>query len=124
MSPFTRQPRYCRSFNGNSFFKPRGIPLLSLEINILELDELEAIHLCDYEELNQAQAAEKMSISTSTLQRLLYSGRKKIADALYSSKAIQITKHEHILEQDIPAPEPTGFGNGRCNRRKEINRSK
>jgi uncharacterized protein len=98
MAPFMKRKRCCRAFEGTTFFKPRGVPLSELEINTLELDELEAVHLCDFEGLNQADAAEKMKISTSTLQRLLYSGRKKIADALYSSKAIKIEKHDDILE--------------------------
>jgi uncharacterized protein len=99
MTPFIKRQRYCRSFDGITFFKPRSIPLSELEITTLELDELEATHLCDFEDLNQAEAAEKMKISTSTLQRLLYSGRKKIADALYSSKAIKIERHDNILEE-------------------------
>ncbi len=120
MAPFMKRQRYCRAFNGVTFFKPRGIPLSELEINTLELDELEATHLCDFEELNQAEAAEKMKISTSTLQRLLYAGRKKIADALYSSKAIKIEKHDDILENPSNSPEKNyGRGNrrGRCSPR-------
>ena len=100
MAPFCRKQRTCRYFSGATYFKPRGIPLRNLEINTLELDELEAIHLCDHEDLEQREAAEKMNISTSTLQRLLYSGRKKIIDALYNSKAIEITKHELIVEKN------------------------
>lgn len=91
-----RKKRFCRPFNGVDFFKPRGVPLSELEINILELDELEAVHLCDYEELSQLEAAQRMNISDSTLQRLLYSGRKKIADAVYSSKALQVNTPESI----------------------------
>ena len=99
MAPFCRKQRLCRRFLGANYYKPRGIPLNKLEVNILELDELEAIHLCDHEDLDQKQAAEKMQVSTSTLQRLLYSGRKKIIDALYTAKAIKILKHEQILEK-------------------------
>ena len=99
MASFYRKRRLCRRFLGSTYYKPRATPLDQLEVNILELDELEAMHLCDYEDLEQKQAAEKMQISTSTLQRLLYSGRKKIIDALYTSKAIKILKHEQILEQ-------------------------
>ena len=115
MSPFTKKKRFCRSFEGTSFFKPRAVPLSDLEINVLALDELEAIHLCDYEELNQAQAAEKMKISTGTIQRLLYSGRKKIIDAIYSSKAIEIKRHEHISERPAMSK-----GRGRRGRRCDI----
>lgn len=98
MSPFIRKTRFCRCFDGVTYFKPRGIPLDDLAINNLELDELEAAHLCDFEELSQEEAAIKMKVSTSTLQRLLYSGRKKIIDALYSSKALAILKHDDIAE--------------------------
>ncbi len=101
VSPFQKKQRYCRKFNGTSFFKPQAISLAALEINELELDELEAIHLCDYEDLSQSQAAERMNISTGTLQRLLYSGRKKIIDAIYDSKALRINKNEHIVEQTL-----------------------
>ena len=98
MALFIKKQRYCRPFDGVTYFKPRGIPLRELEISILQLDELEAVHLCDFEEMNQAEAAEKMKISTSTLQRILYSGRKTIIDALYSSKAISISKPIQIFE--------------------------
>ena len=98
MSPFSLKERHCRAFDGATYFKPRGVPLGELEINELALDELEAIHLCDYEDLSQAEAAEKMKISSSTLQRLLYSGRKKIIDALYTSKAIKISKPSQVAE--------------------------
>ncbi|MBT3261621.1 DUF134 domain-containing protein [bacterium] len=94
--PFEKKHRCCRPFNGVRFFKPQGIPLRGLEILRLERDELEAIHLCDYEGLNQAEAAKRMKISTGTLQRLLYSGHKKIADALYESKALQIVDTDYI----------------------------
>jgi len=99
MSPFVKKRRFCRSFEGITFFKPNAVPISELDINELKLDELEAIHLCDYEDLNQAQAAEKMGISTGTLQRLLYSGRKTIIDALYSSKAIEIKRDDNITER-------------------------
>jgi len=98
MAPFVRKLRLCRCFDGADYFKPRGIPLSDLQVNDLALDELEAVHLCDFEELEQEAAAKKMEISTSTLQRLLYSGRKKIIDALYNSKALKISKHEDISE--------------------------
>ncbi|EKE00889.1 MAG: hypothetical protein ACD_21C00256G0001 [uncultured bacterium] len=102
MPPFVKKSRFCRCFDGANYFKPRGIPLDALQVNDLALDELEAVHLCDFDELAQETAAKKMKISTSTLQRLLYSGRKKIIDALYSSKALKISKHDDITEYAIP----------------------
>jgi len=122
MSPFTIKERYCRVFDGANYFKPRGVSLSKLQINELALDELEAIHLCDYEELNQAEAAEKMKISSSTLQRLLYSGRKKIIDALYTSKAIKISKPNQVAEYVEPGNRCRrhgGRGGKNCCNRKE-----
>ena len=101
MAPFVRKSRFCRYFDGADYFKPRGIPLGDLQVNDLALDELEAMHLCDFAELEQKTAAEKMKISASTLQRLLYSGRKKVIDALYSSKALKISRHDNIKEYKL-----------------------
>lgn len=116
MSPFVRRMRFCRRFIGANYFKPKGIPLVDLKVNDLALDELEAMHLCDFEELDQNGAAEKMKISTSTLQRLLYSGRKKTIDALYGSKALKISKHDDVAEYVISGGRKNRQGNGRCNR--------
>jgi predicted DNA-binding protein (UPF0251 family) len=74
------------------YFKPRAIPLSMLEEVELNLDEMEALRLCELEELDQIEAAKQMKISQSTLQRLLSSAHKKIADALINGKAIKIVK--------------------------------
>jgi predicted DNA-binding protein (UPF0251 family) len=79
------------SFDPNvTYFKPRAIPLVELEEVDLNVDELEALRLCDYEELNQTKAAKRMGISQSTLQRILTSARKKVSEALTKGKAIKI----------------------------------
>ena len=81
------------NFNPNvTYFKPRAIPLSILEEVDLSVDELEAIRICDFKEQDQAEAAKKMKISQSTLQRILSSAHKKIAEALVKGKAIKITK--------------------------------
>ena len=74
------------------YFKPRALPLSTLEEVELNLDEMEALRLCELEELDQIEAAKEMQISQSTLQRLLSSAHKKIADALINGKAIKILK--------------------------------
>jgi len=74
------------------YFKPRAIPLSMLEEVELGVDELEAIRLCDFEGLEQEEAAKKMKISQSTLSRILISARKKIAEALIEGKAIKIKR--------------------------------
>jgi uncharacterized protein len=71
-------------------FKPIGIPIIELKEEVLHLDEFEAMRLCDYDGMNQIQAAEAMGVSRATVQRLLLSGRKKIVDALLHSKGITV----------------------------------
>jgi predicted DNA-binding protein (UPF0251 family) len=73
-----------------TYFKPAGIPLRMLDEVRLSVEEAEAIRLKDLEGLEQEQGAEKMNISRPTFQRLLASGRQKMADALLKSKAIKI----------------------------------
>ncbi len=75
-----------------TYFKPRAVPLSMLEEADLGIDELEALRLCDLEDLGQNEAAKKMGISQSTLGRILAEGRKKTAEALIKGKAIKITK--------------------------------
>ena len=43
-------------------------------------------------DLEQEEAAKKMKISQSTLQRILTLARKKVAEALIEGKAIKIRK--------------------------------
>ena len=74
------------------YFKPRAVPLSILEEVELGVDELEAIRLCVYKNLEQTEAAKKMKIYQSTLQRILTSARKKVAEALVNGKAIKIRK--------------------------------
>jgi len=74
------------------YFKPRAVPLSMLEEVDLNVDELEALRLCDLNDLEQKEAAKKMKISQSTLQRILTSARKKVAEALTEGKAIKIKK--------------------------------
>lgn len=73
-----------------TFFKPAGIPLRFLEEVILTVEEAEAVRVKDIENLDQQQCAEKMNVSRPTFQRILYSARRKIADALLNGKAIRI----------------------------------
>jgi len=73
-----------------TYFKPAALPLRMLEEVCLSVEETEAIRLKDLEGLEQEACAQEMNISRSTFQRLLYSGRQKLADALVNGKAIRI----------------------------------
>lgn len=113
MTPRPRKWRYCHPFTGDTFYKPRAVPLAALEIVNLGQDELEAMRLCDFEELDQEEAAKKMNISRGTVQRLLYSGRKKVIEAITQSKALRIEGGEHIVPPEGFRP-GWGRGRGRC----------
>jgi len=73
-----------------TYFKPAGIPLRVLDEVQLSLEEAEAIRLKDLESLDQEAGAERMNVSRPTFQRVLASGRQKIADALLNGKAMRI----------------------------------
>lgn len=72
------------------YFKPRGIPMYSLEEILLEHDELEAMRLADYLALSQEAAAKKMKISRATFGRIIESARYKLVDGILNGKAIKI----------------------------------
>lgn len=87
------RPRKIRRIIFNprvTYYKPRGIPLISLEEIVLLAEELEAIRLKNHEGLDQIDCAQKMKVSQSTFQRILASAHQKIADALIFGKAIRI----------------------------------
>jgi len=109
------------------YFKPRGIPFVSLEQVQLTFDELEAIRLNDLEGLGQTASGEKMQISQPTFHRTLVSARRKIADALVNGKALKIeggtykltaqrkeTSEEMNLEECPRCHEPNGNVDRRC----------
>src|SRR3989338_2197115 len=73
-----------------NYFKPRGIPVDSLEEVNLTLDELEAVRLADFDGLYQEDAARKMNISRQTFGNIINCAHKKIADVLLHAKALKI----------------------------------
>lgn len=88
--PRCKKQRCCRLLENERIFKPTGIPLSEIDIIDIEIDELEAVRLCDYEGKSQIETAEIMGISRGTVQRLLNSGRRKILDGLLHLKAIKL----------------------------------
>jgi predicted DNA-binding protein (UPF0251 family) len=88
MSPRKKKPRHCKcSFKGKAF-KPTGIPMSEVEQISLSRDELEAMKLCDLDDLTQEEAGAKMGVSRGTVQRILSAARKKVVTALARGKAI------------------------------------
>lgn len=76
----------------------------------LTVEELESLRLCDLEGADQSAAAQSMGVSRGTLQRIVYSARRKVADALCSGKAI------HIGGGNFSAAVHECGGGARCSR--------
>ncbi len=107
-----RPKRFRQVWNDVNFdyFKPKGVSLSQLEEINLNVEELEAVRLNDFLEMEQIVASEKMKVSQPTYSRILKEARKKIADALINGKAIKI--HGGVYK--MPGGDGTGpFGTGR-----------
>ena len=74
----------------SDYFKPRGIPMVDLEIVEITKEELEALRLKNIKNLDQIESAKQMNTSQSTFQRILASAYNKISDALVNGKAIKV----------------------------------
>lgn len=85
-----RKKRYCRRLDNEKVYCPKGQTFELENIVEIELDEFEAIRMCDYEGLSQIQASEEMNVSRATIQRLLLSGRKKMVSGILYNKTIYI----------------------------------
>jgi len=86
--PFCR--RRIGHLPGKWRFFPEGSSAVAPEIVTLTLDELEALRLTDLLGLYHEEAAQKMGVSRATFGRILEAGRKKVAEALVSGKALRI----------------------------------
>lgn len=91
-----RKKRSCRRFEADRVYKPRGVPLREMETSVVTLDQLEAMLLCDSEGLDQDAAGLRMGVSRGTVQRLLYSGRKAVVEAIKNNNAIAV----NLLESE------------------------
>jgi predicted DNA-binding protein (UPF0251 family)/predicted Fe-Mo cluster-binding NifX family protein len=96
--PKLKKKRFCRRLDNEKAFMPTGISMCNLEEVHIELDEFEAIRLCDYEGLSQIQASEEMEVSRATIQRLLQSARLKVVDALLHYKVINVRNETHNIK--------------------------
>jgi len=92
-----------------TYFKPRGVPLRTLQQVALTVDELEALRLADLEGLYQEEAAGRMNVSRQTFGRIVEAAHKKVADALVNGKALSIEGGP----VEVAAPvHPDRFGRG------------
>ena len=85
-----RLRRRVKFFPNIKFFKPRGVPMQDLIIEVLSHEEVEALRLRHLKDLEQEEVAKQMKTSRTTVQRILNSGYKKIITAIVKGRAIAI----------------------------------
>lgn len=83
-----KKPRKIQGPPTVTGFKPIGEKADPKDEVRLLMEEYEAIRLCDYEDLFQEEAAEKMGVSRPTLTRIYDRARKKVAKAFSEGKSI------------------------------------
>ena len=96
------RPKKCRWVEtepGVTFFKPRGIPLRSLQQIVITVDELEAMRLADFLEMTQEEVAHRLQVSRPTVTRMLSRAHRAVADALVHGKAICIQGGDYRVGQ-------------------------
>jgi predicted DNA-binding protein (UPF0251 family) len=99
------RPKKCRWVEtepGVTFFKPRGIPLRSLQQIVITVDELEAMRLADFLEMTQEEVAQRMQVSRPTVTRMLSRAHRAVAEALVHGKAICIQGGDYRVGQQCP----------------------
>ena len=84
--------RRLRGTPGVVFYKPQGVPLNSLEVIEISLEEYEALRLRYVEKLNQVECAKQMNTSQSTFQRILSRALTHTSQAIVRGNAIRIAK--------------------------------
>ena len=96
MTPRPKKHRHCACPHRpawTSVYKPAGLPLTELQQTHVDIDELEALRLCDGAGLTQEDAGQRMGVSRGTIQRLVASGRKKLIDAIIAGHVLMIETH-------------------------------
>lgn len=95
--PRPKKLRFCQGGLCGRAFKPTRVPMAELVHIPLLQDELETLRLCDLEGCTQEQAGQRMGISRGTVQRILTTARRKVAQALVEGAALVI--------EDVPEPD-------------------
>jgi predicted DNA-binding protein (UPF0251 family) len=110
VTPRPKKPRnyvctLCSQYE--QIFKPARTPLAQLEMTTIFQDEIEALFLCDSQDMDQKTAGEKMGVSRATVQRLLAKGRKKLIETLVRKKALAVVPIRNASAADSETDKST-----------------
>ena len=86
--PRPKKPRFVSGYPTIVAFVPQGMPVTG-EV-FLSVEELEAIRLTDFEQLDQETAAKMMEVSRQTYGRILSNARSVVGEALVTGKALKV----------------------------------
>jgi uncharacterized protein len=89
------------------------------EVVLLLPEEIAALDLIDFQDLEQEEAAGVLGVSRRTIWRDIHEARHKIADAILNGKAIQMEGCTRRLKGLCPKRDETicpKSGGGRCPR--------
>ncbi|HHT43530.1 MAG TPA: DUF134 domain-containing protein [Firmicutes bacterium] len=109
--PRPRKGRRVCCLPQNTVFGPLHTPPHGDEV-VMTVDEYEAIRLLDLEGLTQEEAAQRMDVARTTVQRIYAAARRKVAEALYEGSILRIEGGDY----EFYPPEDTAWGCGRCRR--------
>jgi len=88
----TKKKRWVQMAPCFGGFNPAGTQRQNKEKIFITFEEYEALNLCDYELLTQAEAARMMNVSRPTFTRIYESARRKVAKAFVECTPIRFDK--------------------------------
>lgn len=84
-----KKDRFIQMAPHFSGFNPQGVQKRNETEVFINFEEYEALNLCDYELMTQAEAAKMMNVSRPTFTRIYESVRRKIAKAFIEGSFIR-----------------------------------
>ncbi len=93
-----RQDRYVSCEPKFNYFKPSGLPAVTLKETQLSVEGLEAMRLVYLAELPMDEAALRMRISRHTLGRILAEAQKSVTEALVYGHSLKILGGNYVID--------------------------
>lgn len=93
----------------NNQFGPIGNVRENSDTICMSVEEYETIRLIDLEGLTQEECAEIMGVARTTVQRIYFNARKKLADFLVNAHMLNIEGGSYKLCKSEDKPEGCGM---------------
>lgn len=96
-----------------NLFGPLHGPIENRETILMSVDEYETLRLIDFEGMTQEECAQRMKVARTTVQRIYWDARKKVAQTLVNGGLLKIEGGDYKLYNE----NEKAFGCRRCRRR-------